>query len=369
MLQIATRETFVERLDFPDPADARGLAAALAAWQLPAGGLLCLLVKTPGNGLTNDYSRPLAAHAIGRMLDDAGLEVPMIIASGGTEGVGLPHLIAFGRRPGAAMATTAESTEALALGHATGAALAPATIGTAAMARATAQAVRDAIADAGIAAAADVILIIVKAPLPPAGTLALDEAGYARLKSRARGAAALGAALALGEIDDAALSDAAVGDVEEPYCSRVLVSAGTDDARPQVLALGRAQGWSGPLGAATAVMDDMLDAPTACALLGRLGLAAAPQLAAPDRARVRAVLAKGELPRRLRGTALPSSEDSDIHPNRHFRAAIGGVLGALLGDGRIYLSGGSEHQVPPGGVLLAVIAETNQGAEPQGDAT
>jgi cyanuric acid amidohydrolase len=76
--------------------------------------------------------------------------------------------------------------------------------------------------------------------------------------------------------------------------------------------------------------------------------------------RLRAVLAKGELPRHLRGTVLPSSEDSDIHPNRHFRSAIGGILGALLGDGRIYLSGGSEHQVPAGGVLLAIVAEQSQ---------
>lgn len=359
MVQIATCEAFVERLDLPDPGDARGLAAALARWRLPPDGLLCLLVKTPGNGLTNDYSRPLAARAIGQVLEAAGVEVPMIIASGGTEGVGLPHLIAFGRRPAAAAAGS--DAPALALGHAAGATVMPAAIGTAAMARATAEAVRDAIANAGIAAPGDVTLIIVKAPLPPAGTLVLDEAGYARLKGRARGAAALGAALALGEIDEAALCEAAIGDIEEPYCARVLVSAGTDDTRPQVLVLGRAQGWSGPLGAATAVMDDMLDSPAACALLGRLGLAATPQLAAPDRARVRAVLAKGELPRFLRGTALPSSEDSDIHPNRHFRAALGGVLGGLLGDGRIYLSGGAEHQVRPGSVLLAVIAETIEG--------
>ena len=74
-------------------------------------------------------------------------------------------------------------------------------------------------------------------------------------------------------------------------------------------------------------MGDMLDAAAACGLLRRLGLAATPQLGSDDRARVRAVLAKGELPRQLRSVTLPSSDDSDIHPNRHFRAAIGAFSG------------------------------------------
>jgi len=71
-----------------------------------------------------------------------------------------------------------------------------------------------------------------------------------------------------------------------------------------------------------------------------------------------AVIVKGEMPAMLRGTRPAALDDSDIHPNRHFRAALSGMLGGLLGDARIFLSGGAEHQAPPGGVLLAIIAET-----------
>lgn len=356
LVRTTPREAFVDRLDLPDPADAGGLAAALAAWAVPRDGLLCILVKTPGNGLTNDYSRPLALRTMAAELESAGFSVPMIVASGGTEGIGLPHLIAFGRRPVPPADASSATTMALAVGHGTGGAVAPADTGTERMAGATRDAIQAAMDDAGISDPAQVTLVIVKAPLPPAGTLSIDEAAYAALKGRARGAAALGAGLALGELDAATISAATLDPAGAPYCVRALVSAGTDDNRPHALVLGHAPGWSGTLTAGTIVMADMLDTPAASALLRKLGLAPDPQLGPQDRARVRAVLAKGELPRHLRGAALPSSEDSDIHPNRHFRAAIGGVLGALLGDGRIYLSGGSEHQVPAGRVILAVVA-------------
>ena len=355
---ISTREAFVERIDLPDPADARRFARALAEWRALGRELLGVLVKTPGNGLTNDFSRPLALGALQAALAGAGAPMPVILASGGTEGVGVPHLVAFGRGPSASAAGPA----ALAIGCGAGAPVAPAATGTGTMARATAAAVRAAMADAGIARPSDVTLAIVKAPLRPAGALPLDEAGYARLKGRARGAAALGAGEALGDLDAAALDAALERADGTPCCPRVLVSAGTDEVRPQALVFGRAAGWTGSLAVGTTVMADMLDSPAVAALLARLGLPAAPQLAPRDGARLRAVLAKGELPRVLRGTPLPSAEDSDIHPNRHFRAAIGGVLGSLLGDGRIYLSGGAEHQVPPGAVLVAVIAEQNRGS-------
>jgi hypothetical protein len=32
------------------------------------------------------------------------------------------------------------------------------------------------------------------------------------------------------------------------------------------------------------------------------------------------------------------------------------MLGALTGDNHVYLSGGAEHQAPPGGAILALIA-------------
>jgi cyanuric acid amidohydrolase len=49
--------------------------------------------------------------------------------------------------------------------------------------------------------------------------------------------------------------------------------------------------------------------------------------------------------------------DSDISSTRHARAAVGGLVAALKGDGAVYVSGGAEHQGPPGGGSVTVIYE------------
>ena len=52
-------------------------------------------------------------------------------------------------------------------------------------------------------------------------------------------------------------------------------------------------------------------------------------------------------------------DDSDISGTRHARAAVGGVLGGLIGSGCIYVSGGGEHQGPDGGGPVAIIARVS----------
>ena len=42
-------------------------------------------------------------------------------------------------------------------------------------------------------------------------------------------------------------------------------------------------------------------------------------------------------------------EDTDISSTRHARAAVGGLIAGLAGTGAVYVSGGAEHQGPPGG--------------------
>jgi cyanuric acid amidohydrolase len=49
-------------------------------------------------------------------------------------------------------------------------------------------------------------------------------------------------------------------------------------------------------------------------------------------------------------------DDSDIKPTRHARTAVGGLIAGVAGTGLVYVSGGAEHQGPPGGGPIAVIA-------------
>jgi cyanuric acid amidohydrolase len=52
-------------------------------------------------------------------------------------------------------------------------------------------------------------------------------------------------------------------------------------------------------------------------------------------------------------------DDTDINAQRHIRGAVGGLVAGVLGDGRIFVSGGAEHQGPDGGGLVAVIARSD----------
>ena len=58
----------------------------------------------------------------------------------------------------------------------------------------------------------------------------------------------------------------------------------------------------------------------------------------------------------IRGFRHTMLDDSDVGSTRHARAAVGGLIGGLSGTGAVYVSGGAEHQGPPGGGPVAVIA-------------
>lgn len=341
---------FALRLDMPDPSDAGALAAAMAGGGVRPDALRAVLIKTPGNGLTNDFSRDLAARAVADVLRAAGASLPMILPSGGVEGIAVPHMLLLGRDDGGAPSPHRR----LALGSARGAALAVAAIGTAVMADAVAATVTAAIRDAGLVGD-DVVLAIVKAPLPTPSACGGD---HAALKARARGAAALGVMVALGQLDAARLGTVAICNDAMLFSSRALVAAGTDVTAPEVVVLGMGLGWGGDCVAASAALDDMLDTAGLRAVLARVGIARLPE----DGARIVALLVKGAMPAKLRGTRPVAHDEDDIHPNRHWRAAMSGVIGAVTGDLRPFLSGGGEHQGPPGGVTVAVIAQAEQGA-------
>ena len=75
-----------------------------------------------------------------------------------------------------------------------------------------------------------------------------------------------------------------------------------------------------------------------------------------------AILSKADPSSTVRGKRTTMYTDSDIASTRHARAAVGGALGALFGDTRLYVSGGAEAQGPPGGGPVCVIYEAQQSA-------
>ena len=161
----------------------------------------------------------------------------------------------------------------------------------------------------------------------------------------ARGASALGVALALGEIKDA--PEAAVCRDWSLYSKVASTSAGVELLRNEIVVLGNAPGWAGDLLIDHDVMTDAIDADAARRVLARLG------------GETVAVLAKAEASPsgEIRGRRHTMLDDSDIHSTRHARALVGGVLAGVIGDTLLYVSGGAEHQGPPGGGPIAIIGK------------
>ncbi|MYZ48266.1 ring-opening amidohydrolase, partial [Propylenella binzhouense] len=255
---------------------------------------------------------------------------------------------------------------ALAIGSAHTAGLAPEALGRRGQADMVAEGVRAAMADAGIERAADVHFVQIKCPLLTAERIGEAEARGAltatrdTLKSMAlsRGASALGVAIALGEIDAGRVTDAAIGRDLSLWSGRASTSAGAELTNHEIVVLGMSRDWAGPLAVEHAVMSDPIDIEPVRGALGGFGLATAGQVAAADRERLVALLAKAEAGSsgRIRGARHTMLDDSDIASTRHARAFVAGVLAGLVGHTEIFVSGGAEHQGPDGGGPVAIIA-------------
>ncbi|MCH2556139.1 MAG: ring-opening amidohydrolase [Alcanivorax sp.] len=352
--------TRVLRFPCAGPDDLTPLREALADGRLHPERVVAVLGKTEGNGCVNDFTRAFATTVLKRFFaerlalpEDTVAERIAFVMSGGTEGGLSPHWLVFEVDE---TASPAPEQPGLAAGIAFTETFAPEQIGRLDQVRATAAAVRRAMAEAGIERAGDVHYVQIKCPLLTAArceqarqrgatvatTDTYESMGYSR------GASALGVALALGEVDEHALNDAAICHDFALWSGRASTSAGIELMRNEILVLGNAPGWHPALRIGHDVMVDALDGEAldrARATLGDGELVALLAKAEPSRS--------GE----IRGRRHTMWDDSDINATRHARALVGGVLGGRTGDLALFVSGGAEHQGPDGGGPLAVIVE------------
>jgi cyanuric acid amidohydrolase len=363
----------VRRLVMAHPGDLSALATLLDTGELRAHEIVAVIGKTEGNGGVNDFTRGyftqslmgLLAERLGRPAQALVRELPCVL-SGGTEGVLSPHYVVFARSGRVQGPLPPAGEAALAIGTAMSAPTPAHEIGRWAHMAAVADAVRAAMRDAGIDSAEDVAFVQLKCPcVTSARAQAAAAAGHAvltadanRSMAYARAAGAFGAAIALGELpDDPALEAALLRDFDR-FSARASVSCGVEVECNEVIVLGHSRRWQGSLRMGAAPMRDALDIGAVGAALFAVGLSANPQLTADDAARIAAVFVKCEPDRRgvVRGARHTMLDDTDINAQRHIRGAVGALVAGVLGDPRIFVSGGAEHQGPDGGGLVAVIA-------------
>jgi cyanuric acid amidohydrolase len=359
------------RIAMAGPADLTGLTELIGAGRLDPRHIAAILVKTEGNGGVNDFTREYTCSAIAATLaphlhiTPAEVEHRIaVVVSGGTEGILSPHATIFARVPTAAAAHDVNTprSKRLAIGIAATRDFLPHEIGRAAQIEATTDAVKAAMRDAGISRAEDVHWVQIKCPLLTAERVqAARRAGHQPVTENAyksmaysRGASALGVAVAIGEIA-APVADAAVLQ-DWSLCSGVAsASAGIELSNNIVIVLGNSDEAMGDCVIAHAVMQDAIDADAVHAALGQAEeLAGATTI---DASAIVNVLAKADPSPdgRLRGWRHTMLDDTDISATRHIRAAVGGVIAAVSGCAAMFVSGGAEHQGPPGGGPVAVI--------------
>ena len=354
----------VHRISAAAPDDVRGIEAAITAGRIDPKGVVAVLGKTEGNGLVNDFARGYASLSLSllfqRYMAPEKAEKICLVMSGGTEGGMAPHWTIFERGEG-----DGAEGPALAFGRVHTPALASENLGRLAQVEMVASAVRAAMTDAGISDPADVHFVQVKCPLLTVQRVADAQGRGATVATRdtlksmglSRAASALGVGVALGEIKEASLHEAQIGNDWSVWSGRASCSAGVELLGHEIVVFGMSPAWSGPLAIDHAVMTDAIDIEPVRAALGRLGLMTTGQLLTAQRERLLAAFAKAEASHdgRLRGYRHTMLDDSDISSTRHARAFVCGALAGLVGHAEIYVSGGAEHQGPDGGGPVALI--------------
>jgi cyanuric acid amidohydrolase len=367
----------VHRVAMSNPADVSGLQELINKGEVDPSTIVASIGKTEGNGGANDFTRALAttsfATLLGRLLGQSPEEVTERVAfvwSGGCEGVLSPHATFFTKDDSPADVPAGQAPDArgrLAVAVQRTRHFRPEEVGRMAEVQEVAEAVRRALDELRVDPA-DVHYVQVKGPLlTPAGIADADSRGAAvvttdpnKSKAYARGATALGVAVGLGEVQPEQVSDDIIAEEMSLYSSVASTSAGGELTNCEVIVFANSPHTTSEYRIGHASLRDAVDIDGVRDALRAAGLSFACDPAQSERERIAAVFAKAEAPvgGLLRGARTTMLSDADINYERHARAAVGAVIASLTGDPRIFVSGGTEHQTPPGHAPIAAIVRT-----------
>jgi cyanuric acid amidohydrolase len=362
------------------PADTSGLQALADAGKIKPDTLVALVGKTEGTGAHDDWGRVWAdvalrewtAKFLGIPIGDVARHV-IFVLSGGCPGVITPHIAAVTREWVEAADQEPTGEKRLVVGRAPSDAIAPEEVGRMGMIRKVAEATRQAMADAGLSDPKDVHLVMVKVPGLTVASIADAESRGTTVVSHdltfgpegagvyANDAAALGVALALGEVAESKLSDDVVRRDWDLYSEVAMTSSGGEKRHGEVVVFGNSASSRSSLRIGHAVTRDFIDAAGVRQALRLAGLRFKDGLPdEADLARLVHVFAKSVIPGsdRIRGQRITLLDDGHAY---EIGKALGGMLVAsVTGRTTNYVSGGerNSHQGPPGGNIVAAIVRT-----------
>ena len=245
----------------------------------------------------------------------------------------------------------------------------PEEVGRMGQIRKVAGATRHAMADAGLTDPKDVHLVMVKVPgLTTASIQDAESRGKTVVShdltfgpegagSYANDAAALGVAMALGEVAESSLSDDVVRRKWDLYSEVAMTSSGGEKRHGEVVVFGNSASSRSTLRIGHAVTRDFIDAAGVRNALRAAGLSFNELPSETDLSRLVHVFAKSVIPGsdKIRGQRITLLDDADAY---QIGKALGGMLiASVTGRTTNYVSGGerNSHQGPPGGNIVAAV--------------
>jgi cyanuric acid amidohydrolase len=365
------------------PADTDGLQELLDSGKIKPDTLVALVGKTEGTGAHDDWGRVWADVALrewtSRFLGIPVTEVAkqvIFVLSGGCPGVITPHVVAVTRDwvdvpdEGIEAGQNKEQDKRLVVGRAGSDAMPPEEVGRMGQIRKVAEATRRAMDDAGLTDPRDVHLVMVK--VPGLTTASIEDAesrgktvvshdltfGPEGAGAYANDAAALGVAMALGEVPESSLSDDIVRRNWDLYSEVAMTSSGGEKRHGEVVVFGNSSKSRSRLRIGHAVTKDFIDAEGVRNALRSAGLRFSNGLPSEtELARLVHVFAKSVIPGsdKIRGQRITLLDDTDAY---QIGKALGGMLiASVTGRTTNYVSGGerNSHQGPPGGNIVAAV--------------
>jgi len=360
------------------PADTSGLQKLADSGKIRPDTLVALVGKTEGTGAHDDWGRVWAdvalrewtAKFLGIPVDEVAKHV-IFVLSGGCPGVITPHIAAVTREWVEVSDERAADDKRLVVGRAGSDAITPEEVGRMGQIRKVAEATKHAMSDAGLTNPKDVHLVMVKVPGLTTASIKDAESRGTTVVSHdltfgpegagvyANDAAALGVAMALGEVPEASLSDEVVRRNWDLYSEVAMTSSGGEKRHGEVVVFGNSTASGSPLRIGHAVTKDFIDAEGVRSALRSAGLHFKEGL--PDESdlgqRLVHVFAKSVIPGsdQIRGQRITLLDDADAY---QIGKALGGMLVAsVTGRTTNYVSGGerNSHQGPPGGNIVAAV--------------
>lgn len=362
------------------PADTSGLQRLADEGKIKPDSLVALVGKTEGTGFHDDWGRVWADVALrewtarfaGIPIDEVANRV-IFVLSGGCPGVITPHIVAVSREWVDAPERGA-SDKRLVVGRAPSEPIAPEEVGRMGQIKKVAAATHKAMHDAGLSDPKDVHLVMVKVPGLTIASIADAESRGKTVVTRdltfgpegagaySNDGAALGVALALGEVPEGKLSDEVVRRDWSLYSEVGMTSSGGEKRHGEVVLFGNSTASQSPLRIGHAVTRDFVDAQGVRDALRSAGLKFNAGL--PDETdlhRLVHVFAKSVIPGSniIRGQRVTLLDDADAYT---IGKALGGMLiASVTGRTTNYVSGGerNSHQGPPGGNIVAAVARVD----------